>query len=48
MLKKLKELTADNITRLSINTAKHYANVACPLITYQPKINKDVKKLRRF
>ena len=28
--------------------ATHYANVACPFFTYQPKMSVDVKKLRKF
>lgn len=28
--------------------ATHYANVACPLFTYQPKVGMMVKKLRKF
>lgn len=30
------------------SVAVHYANVACPFFTYQPKINKEVRKLRKF
>ncbi|MGN0319479.1 MAG: cyclic lactone autoinducer peptide [Lachnospira sp.] len=30
------------------SVAEHYANVACPIITYQPKMSDEVKKLRKF
>lgn len=36
------------VKRIAIHTAGHYANTACPLITYQPKVNNEVKKLRKF
>lgn len=29
-------------------TASYYANVACPLFTYQPKVGKGVKSLRKI
>lgn len=28
--------------------ASHYANMACPLFTYQPKVDVKVKKLRKL
>lgn len=39
---------ADTMKNIMVNTAKHYVNVACPFITYQPEIKDDVKKLRKF
>ncbi len=41
--KKIAELTK----KTAIKVATYYANVACPFITYQPKMSNDVKKLRR-
>ena len=32
----------------AIKVATHYANVACPFFTYQPKMSAEVKKLRKF
>ena len=32
----------------TIKVATHYANVACPFFTYQPKMSVEVKKLRKF
>lgn len=38
-----------NLSRVVVeNVAKHYANVACPFFTYQPKVTKEIKKIRRF
>lgn len=34
--------------KTAIKVATYYSNVACPFITYQPKISKEVKKLRKF
>lgn len=33
---------------VAVKVAKHYANVTCPFLTYQPIMNKEVKKLRKF
>ena len=44
MAKKFKEYGK----KLLMNTATYYANVACPLVVYQPKMKKSVKKLRKF
>lgn len=33
---------------VATKTAEHYANTACPLITYQPRMSEEVKKLRKF
>lgn len=34
--------------KMMFKIAKHYANVACPMILYQPKMTKSVKKLRKM
>lgn len=36
------------IKKKAIDIAEYYANVACPLLTYQPKELQTVKKLRKF
>lgn len=36
------------IKKKAIDIAGYYANIACPLLTYQPKESKAVKSLRRF
>ncbi len=46
-MKKIKKLIADKRDDLAIKVAKHYANVTCPLITYQQKLPDEVKKLRK-
>ncbi len=43
-----KGITTKIIKSIAYMTAKHYANVNCPLITYQPKMNPGIKKLRKF
>ena len=47
----MKKTTKDNkglIKKKAIDIAEYYANIACPLLTYQPKESKAVKKLRKF
>lgn len=34
------------VKSIAIKTARHYANVTCPVITYQPKISDAIKQLR--
>lgn len=36
----------DSRDALAIKVAKHYANVSCPLITFQPRLSEEVKTLR--
>lgn len=40
-VKEIKEMIAYSI-------AKHYANVSCPLFTYQTKMPDSVKNMRKF
>ena len=47
MNKKLRETIKNKRNLLAIRVAKHYANVSCPLITYQEKLPDEVKKLRK-
>ena len=39
---------ANKTKNAAIKVATHYANVACPFFTYQPKLSAEVKKLRKF
>ena len=48
MTKEVKQVMAGKLQKLSVKVAAHYANVACPIITYQPKMSAEVKKLRKF
>lgn len=32
---------------IAMKTASHYANVTCPVITYQPKVSDAIKQLRK-
>ncbi len=45
-----KRFVRDHINKavksIAIKTASHYANVTCPVITYQPKISDAIKRLR--
>ena len=34
---------ADVAKLVAVKVAKHYANVTCPFLTYQPIMNKEVK-----
>ncbi len=45
---KIKMKIANNVKNVAVKVATHYANVSCPFITYQPKVSKEVKKLRKF
>lgn len=40
--------TKDLVKKIAIHVAKADANVACPWISYQPKMPNSVKKLREF
>ena len=42
------EFVRGKIANKTKNVATHYANVACPFFTYQPKMSAEVKKLRKF
>ena len=44
LMKKVKNQVANKLVKA---TAKYYANVACPLFTYQPKVGKGIKSLRK-
>lgn len=46
--KSLKKMVADKSKNVAIKVATHYANVACPFFTYQPRMSSEVKKLRKF
>lgn len=46
--KDVKRIVAGKLQNLSVKVAAHYANVACPILTYQPKMSEEVKKLRKF
>ena len=48
MTKDVKRIVAGKLQNLSVKVAAHYANVAFPILTYQPKMSEEVKKLRRF
>ena len=43
-----KKLTTKLIETIAIKVAISDANAACPCVTYQPKMPKAVKKLRKF
>lgn len=45
---KIRKKLSDSSKSVLKNVAIHYANVACPFFTYQPKISEEVKKLRKF
>ena len=47
-MNKTKKSMKELIKKRAIGVAEYYANVACPLLTYQPKENKAVKALRKF
>lgn len=44
---KLDKRVAELTKKVIIKFATYYANVACPFITYQPKMSNEVKNLRR-
>ena len=46
IMKKIKKLVEDKRDALAIKVAKHYANVSCPLITFQSKLPDEVIALR--
>ena len=46
-MKKIKKLVEDKRDALAIRVAKHYANVSCPLITFQPMLPKEVLNYRK-
>ncbi len=45
---KINKQVASIAKKTAVKFAAYYANVACPFITYQPKMSKEVKKLRDF
>ena len=47
MMKKGKREIVRKIDKIAEKLAVHYANVTCPLITYQQKLPKEVQKLRK-
>ena len=48
MKEKTNKSLAKITKKIATSVAIYYANVACPFLTYQPKISDEVKKLRRF
>lgn len=44
----VKEVCSKLAKNVAVKVAEIYANEACPFITYQPKMSKEVKKLRKF
>ena len=34
--------------KAAIGMARYYANVACSMVVYQPKMKESIKKLRNF
>ena len=48
MTKNTKKIVATKLMTATEKVAEHYANVACPIISYQPKMSDKVKKLRKF
>lgn len=44
----IKNSVDKTMEKMMFKIAKHYANVACPMILYQPKMIKSVKKLRKM
>lgn len=45
---KKEKMTKRLMEAIAIKVAMADANAACPCITYQPKLPKSVKKLRKF
>lgn len=45
---KKEKITKKIIEAIAIKVAIADANAACPCVTYQPKMPKEVKKLRKF
>lgn len=41
---KINKQVASIAKKTAVKFATYYANVACPFITYQPKMSKEVKK----
>lgn len=48
MQKRINKEISKIARKAAIKAASYYANVACPFITYQPKMSDEVKKLRKF
>ena len=48
MRNKINKKIADSVKQVAVKVTKHYANVTCPFLTYQPQLSKEVKKLRKF
>ena len=44
----VKEVCSKLAKNVAVKVAEMYANEACPYITYQPKMSKEVKKLRKI
>lgn len=47
-MKEQKNKVTEIKERIAYSIAKHYANVSCPLFTYQTKMPDSVKKMRKF
>jgi len=43
----IKNSVDKTMEKMMFKIAKHYANVACPMILYQPKMTKSVKNLEK-
>lgn len=43
----VKSKVANKSKAFATRAAVHYANVSCPFLTYQPKMSKEVKNLRK-
>lgn len=48
IMKEQKSKATEVKERVAYSIAKHYANVSCPLFTYQTKMPDSVKKMRKF
>ena len=47
-MKDLKKGISNAIKNTAKKSAIHHANAACPWFTYQPKMSKNLKSLRKF
>ncbi len=48
MRKKIINKIKQHSKKAAIGIARYYANVACPMVVYQPKMKESIKKLRNF
>ena len=47
-MKDLKKGISNAVKNTAKKSAIHHANAACPWFTYQPKMSKNLKSLRKF